>query len=176
MRGRKSVVSRFLAHNRRFLQLAVHKPIDYLKLKTDSLTLEKNLIDPASWTALRLLLRRSYWDRIWILQEVVLPKFQVGIKILLCGEKEIDADYLFGRLWFCGTNCYVYAPPLVLLQIVHKRLWWWILGSLVLFHWCIYMFTKSTQRVRLLLRRFWKFYPSHDTIWPRTLVTKYMGS
>ena len=98
MRGRKSVVSRFLAHNRRFLQLAVHKPIDYLKLKTDSLTLEKNLIDPASWTALRLLLRRSYWDRIWILQEVVLPKFQVGIKILLCGEKEIDADYLFGRL------------------------------------------------------------------------------
>jgi Heterokaryon incompatibility protein (HET) len=64
-------------------------------LKT-TLSFIKDPFHSPSIQALALLLERGYWDRIWIIQEIVLAKS----RLILCGGDAINLDALFTVLLF----------------------------------------------------------------------------
>ncbi|KAK1596663.1 heterokaryon incompatibility protein-domain-containing protein [Colletotrichum navitas] len=64
------------------------------------LTLHDLLYDPASWNAVRRLFRRTYFHRVWIIQEVVLAKNA----IVLCGSHATSWGHLEALSHFLSTS------------------------------------------------------------------------
>ncbi|KAL3425317.1 heterokaryon incompatibility protein [Phlyctema vagabunda] len=72
------------------------------------------LRDPAflgrgSWIALREFLSRSYWDRLWIIQEIILS----GYKTVLCGAHTIKWDVLSRGLGTIHTSLFLIIDDLL---------------------------------------------------------------
>lgn len=66
-----------------------------------SLREHPDLMGTGSWRALSQLLRRSYWDRLWILQEVAHGRHRTTI---LCGQEAITWQQLFSAVYTFGTH------------------------------------------------------------------------
>lgn len=67
----------------------------------NSLREHQDLMGTGSWRALSQLLHRSYWDRLWILQEVALGRHRTTI---LCGQEVITWPQLFSAVYTFGTH------------------------------------------------------------------------
>lgn len=67
----------------------------------DSLRQHPDLLGKGSWRALSQLLSRTYWNRLWILQEVALGGHQT---VILCGQEAISWEELFSAVYTFGTH------------------------------------------------------------------------
>ncbi|KAL9580805.1 MAG: hypothetical protein Q9212_004271 [Teloschistes hypoglaucus] len=67
----------------------------------DSLREHPELLGKGSWRALSRILDRTYWNRLWILQEVALGGHQTAI---LCGQEAVTWQQLFSAVYTFGTH------------------------------------------------------------------------
>lgn len=67
----------------------------------DSLREHPELLGKGSWRALSRILDRTYWNRLWILQEVALGGHQTAI---LCGQEAVTWQQLFSAIYTFGTH------------------------------------------------------------------------
>ncbi|KAL8835776.1 MAG: hypothetical protein Q9170_003170 [Blastenia crenularia] len=67
----------------------------------DSLRQHPEFLGEGSWSALSQLLGRTYWNRLWILQEVALGGNQTAI---LCGLEAVTWQQLYNAVYLFGTH------------------------------------------------------------------------
>ena len=67
----------------------------------ESLREHPDFLGKGSWRALSQLLRRGYWNRVWILQEVACGGHQT---VILCGQEAVTWQELFSAVYTFGTH------------------------------------------------------------------------
>ena len=75
-----------------------------------SLRRQPDLYGPGSWRALSRLIDRSYWSRLWIMQEIALG---AGMTSVLCGHDAVTWEQLFAAIITFGKNNIDVVFPLI---------------------------------------------------------------
>lgn len=71
---------------------------------------QPDLHDPGSWRALSRLIDRSYWSRLWIMQEIALG---AGMTSVLCGHDGVTWEQLFAAIFTFGEHNIDVMFPLI---------------------------------------------------------------